>query len=214
MKKLIIFDFDGTIANTEEASFEVYQLMADQYGVTKLTKAELQTIKKMPLKERIKAQGIPYYMLPKLISESQSKLIQFMEKAMPFDGIPFIIERLKKEKKLIIVSSNHKKIIKSFLKSHHLNHFIKVYGGASLFGKSSMIKKSLKKMKTDTKYALYIGDEIRDYHACQELGLDMVAVSWGYDDKTLLEKEHIEHIADNADHLLMLIKRFDLKGAL
>jgi phosphoglycolate phosphatase len=211
MKKLIIFDFDGTIANTEDASYQVYQLMTEQYGVTQMSKEELLTIKKMPLKQRIKAQGIPYYMLPKLLSESQSKLSQFMNEAKPFEGIANAIKKLKTEKKLIIVSSNHKKIIKKFLEKEKLDVFIKVFGGAALFGKSATIIKALKKMNIDPKNAIYIGDEVRDVQACKEINLDIISVSWGYDDISLLQQEDSKLIANNVNEMMDLIKAIDAK---
>jgi phosphoglycolate phosphatase len=211
MKKLIIFDFDGTIANTEDASYQVYQLMTEQYGVPQMSKEELLTIKKMPLKQRIKAQGIPYYMLPKLLSESQSKLSQFMNEAKPFEGIANAIKKLKTEKKLIIVSSNHKKIIKKFLEKEKLDVFIKVFGGAALFGKSAMIIKALKKMNIDPKNAIYIGDEVRDIQACKEINLDIISVSWGYDDISLLQQEDAHLIASSVTEMMDLIKAMDAK---
>lgn len=209
MKEVIIFDFDGTIANTEEASYKVYEQMTSIYGVPQMSRDELKAYKKKPLKQRIKETGIPYYLLPKIMSESQSKLTQFMKDAFPFDGIPFLIEQLSKVYQLVVVSSNNKKIIKKFLKDHELDVFEKVYGGAALFGKAAMIKKAIKKMKSKVKKTIYIGDETRDYHACQELKLDMISVSWGYEDKEVLEKEQLPYIADTPEQLLSLIEQMN-----
>lgn len=210
MKSLIIFDFDGTIANTEEASYKVYEQMTQIYGVPQMSKEELKAYKKKPLKQRIKETGIPYYLLPKIMSESQSKLTQFMQDAYPFDGIPFLLEKLSKTNKLVVVSSNNKKIIKKFLKDHDIDVFEKVYGGAALFGKSAMIKKAIKKMKTKVKHALYVGDETRDYQACKELKLDMIGVSWGYEDISVLESEQLPYIANTPEHVLEMIASFDV----
>lgn len=206
MKELIIFDFDGTIANTEEASYQVYEQMTTIYGVPQMTREELKAFKKKPLKQRIKETGIPYYLLPKIMSESQSKLTKFMDDAYPFDGIPHLLKTLSKKYKLVVVSSNNKKIIKQFLKTHQLNMFEKIYGGAALFGKAPTIKKAIKKMKSKVKKSLYIGDETRDYHACHELKLDMIAVSWGYEDKEVLMNEKIPFIAHNPKELMTLIE--------
>jgi phosphoglycolate phosphatase len=211
MKKLIIFDFDGTIANTEEASYQVYLMMAEQYGMPLLSREELKSYKKIPLRQRIKEQGIPYYLLPKLISESQSKLSQFMNDAKKFEGIDQVIKKLETDRKLIIVSSNRKRIIKSFLKKEKLDSFVKVFGSASLFGKSATIQKAIKKLKISPKHALYIGDEVRDLVACKEANVDMIAVSWGYDDISLLAQENAKYIASDIDELMNYVKIFDLK---
>lgn len=211
MKALVIFDFDGTIANTEEASFAVYEQMTKQYNIHPMSKTELRSIKRLPLRKRIQSHGIPYHRLPKLIMESQTQMSRHMEHAYPFEGIPLLLESLKKNKKLIIVSSNNKKLIKTFLKRHGLNHFVKVYGGAALFGKAKTIKKALNKMNVDVDESIYIGDETRDIEACKAIGLDMIAVSWGYDDRTLLIEEQAPYVANTVDELMQIIKKVDLR---
>lgn len=206
MKELIIFDFDGTLANTEEASYQVYEQMTEIYGVPQMSRDELKAFKKKPLKQRIKETGIPYYLLPKIVSESQSKLTKFMKDAFPFEGISYLLEKLSKRFQLIVVSSNHKKIIKKFLKDHNIDVFEKVYGGAALFGKANNIKKAIKKAKSKVKKSIYIGDETRDYHACQELKLDMIAVSWGYEYIEVLLEENIPMIAKTPEDVLSMIE--------
>jgi phosphoglycolate phosphatase len=208
MKELLIFDFDGTLANTEEASYQVYEQMTEIYGVPQMSREALKAFKKKPLKQRIKETGIPYYLLPKIVSESQSKLTKFMKDSFPFEGIPLLLETLSKQYQLIIVSSNHKKIIKKFLKDHQIDVFQKVYGGAALFGKANTIKKAIKKAKSKVKKAIYIGDETRDYQACQELKLDMIAVSWGYEDIDVLMQENIPLIAKTPEDVLAMIGSF------
>ena len=43
--KCVVFDFDGTLADTEEKTFNIYNDMAEQYKYRKITKEELQHIK-------------------------------------------------------------------------------------------------------------------------------------------------------------------------
>jgi phosphoglycolate phosphatase len=71
-----------------------------------------------------------------------------------------------------------------------------------------MMKKAIKKAKSKVKKAIYIGDETRDYQACQELKLDMVAVSWGYEDIDVLMKENIPWIAKTPEDVLAMIESF------
>jgi phosphoglycolate phosphatase len=206
MKKLIIFDFDGTIADTMSMTYRIYERMATKYGMPVLSKEAFQSYKKLPLKERLNKQGIPFYMVPKLLSESQMLQDEFKDEAVPFEGMEEVLENLNKTFKLIIISSNHKKFIKYFLKSHEINVFKKVYGKAALFGKAGVIKKVLKKLGYDKSEAIYVGDETRDIIACKELGIDLISVSWGYDDKSLLEKENALMIAKTPKDILSFVK--------
>jgi phosphoglycolate phosphatase len=208
MKKLLIFDFDGTIANTLNGMYEIYLIMAKKYKIDVLTKEAFIAYKKLPILERLQKQNIPLYVIPKIVSDSQKLQMSFLSEAKPFEGIHNLLHELKTMYTLIIVSSNKKDFIKAFLKNHDLMVFDKIYGKAQLFGKAETIKKAIKKMKSHTIDSLYIGDETRDIVACRELQLDIISVSYGYDDKTLLVKEGAKHLIDAPNALLSMIKSF------
>mgnify|MGYP001554125436 CR=1 FL=1 len=206
MKKIIIFDFDGTIADTMSMTYHIYEKMAQKYGMPVLSREAIQEYKKLPLKERLNKQGIPFYMVPKLLSESQMLQKEFKDEAVPFEGIIDVLNELSETFKLIIISSNHKKFIKYFLKSYNIFLFDKVFGKAALFGKASVIKKALKKLGYKKSEAIYVGDETRDVMACRELGIDLISVSWGYDDISLLEKEEASMIAKTPNDIMSFVK--------
>lgn len=206
MKKIIIFDFDGTIADTMSMTYHIYEKMAQKYGMPVLSREVIQAYKKLPLQERLNKQGIPFYMVPKLLSESQVLQKEFKDEAIPFEGMIDVLNELSETFKLIIISSNHKKFIKYFLKSYDISFFDKVFGKAALFGKASVIKKALKKLGYKKSEAIYVGDETRDIMACRELGIDLISVSWGYDDISLLEKEEASMIAKTPNDIKSFVQ--------
>lgn len=206
MKKVVIFDFDGTIADTMDMTYHIYLKMAEKYGMPVVSREELQSYKKIPLKERLNKQGIPFYMVPKLLAEGQTFQKELEHEAHPFDGIKDVLQTLLKDYELLMISSNHKKFIKRFLKRFEMKSFTKVYGKAALFGKAEVIKRVLKKHGYKKSEAIYIGDETRDIIACKELGIDLISVSWGYDDLELLEKEAATNIAKQPSDILTFVK--------
>jgi phosphoglycolate phosphatase len=208
MKKLLIFDFDGTIANTLNGMYEIYKVIAKKYKIEVLSKEAFIAYKKLPILERLQKQNVPFYAIPKIISDSQKLQMKFLSEAKPFEGMKDVLDTLKTMYTLIIVSSNKKDFIKAFLKTHDMMVFDKIYGKAQLFGKAETIKKAIKKMKSQIEDSLYIGDETRDIVACRELQLDIISVSYGYDDKTLLVKEGAKHLIDAPNALLSMIKSF------
>ena len=92
------------------------------------------------------------------------------------------------------------------MKSHNITLFDKIFGKAALFGKASVIKKVLKKLGYKKSEAIYVGDETRDILACRELGIDLISVSWGYDDISLLEKEEAKMIAKTPSDIMSFVK--------
>ncbi|MGA0351415.1 MAG: HAD-IA family hydrolase, partial [Acholeplasmataceae bacterium] len=201
-----LFDFDGTIADTMSMTYHIYEKMAQKYGMPVLSREVIQAYKKLPLQERLNKQGIPFYMVPKLLSESQVLQKEFKDEAIPFEGMIDVLNELSETFKLIIISSNHKKFIKYFLKSYDISFFDKVFGKAALFGKASVIKKALKKLGYKKSEAIYVGDETRDIMACRELGIDLISVSWGYDDISLLEKEEASMIAKTPNDIKSFVQ--------
>jgi phosphoglycolate phosphatase len=209
MKTLIIFDFDGTIADTEDISYEIYKEMTQLYNVPEMDKKTLLEAKKKPLKSRILEQGIPFYLLPKLMSEAQSKVLSYIDQAKPFEGIKDVIKELAKTKNLIIVSSNRKKVIKTFLKQHHLKYFSHIYGGAALFGKAAVIKKAIRKMKVKHQDVCYVGDETRDIEACKTIKVDIISASWGFEDEMLLQSYNQHYTASKPSDILKYVTTLD-----
>jgi len=102
-----------------------------------------------------------------------------------------------------IVSSNSKKNIKSFSKHHDLIEFDYIYGKASFFGKERLINKLMKKVKNT--HFVYVGDELRDIVSAKEVPIDIVSVTWGFDDITLLEAESPNYIANSVEELKDLL---------
>ena len=54
---------------------------------------------------------------------------------------------------------------------------------------------------------LYIGDEVRDVKACQKIGLDIISVSWGLNNKEALYEAGSLAIVDSPSLLLETLLR-------
>ena len=70
--KCVVFDFDGTLADTEEKTFNIYNDMAEKYKYRKITKEELQHIKNLHIKEIMEIVDIPFYKLPRVLSAEEN----------------------------------------------------------------------------------------------------------------------------------------------
>jgi len=208
MRKLIMFDFDGTIADTIDIMYEMYVYIANKHNMKIVSKEDVHAYRKVPLKKRIKEQGIRLYQLPKLFKDAHKIQHTMLSQAKPFEGIQEVLETLKKEYTLIIVSSNQLDFITSFLQTYHLDMFDHVFGGAKLFGKARKIKNVLKQLGYHVDDVIYIGDETRDIIACQKIKVPIISVSYGYDDVTLLKETGATDIATSPHELLGIIDRF------
>jgi len=71
------------------------------------------------------------------------------------------------------------------------------YTAKKVFGKDRTISKIIKDMKLEKSKVYFVGDEVRDIEAGKKVGIKTIAVSWGYNTKDALDKEHPDHLIDS-----------------
>ncbi|MPW25361.1 HAD-IA family hydrolase [Alkalibaculum sp. M08DMB] len=205
--KCIIFDFDGTLADTENQAFTIYNDLADKYKYKKITREDLHSIKHLNFLEIIKLIEVPYTKIPKLVKEGQRLLKASMETIMPFQTD--IKESLLKIRDQVnymgIITSNTKKNVNKFVKNQNIDFFDFVES-SPLLGKEKKINYIRKKYGLEKHEVIYIGDETRDIIACRCAEIECIAVTWGYNYLEALEKENPDFTVDNFSDILEILK--------
>lgn len=206
MKKNVIFDFDGTIANTLPVIFTVINALASEVRIKQLTWDEFSEIRSLSHLQLIKKyyRVIPY--LPSLIAKAHKEMNNLMEAVTPFDGIiSLLISLQKKGLKLGILSSNAKDNIDLFIQKYNLDMFDFIHTEGNLFGKDKALVHLMKQYFLRREETIYIGDETRDIDACSKIGLDIISVSWGFNTKESLQKHKPIFLVDIVSDLLPVI---------
>jgi len=200
MIKTIIFDFDGTLADTLPVTLSCVNKLAGEYGYKEVEPKEEMRNKSMRqlIKEEL---GLSLFQIPGYLKKLKPLINQEKEKAALFDGIIGILKPLSKKYTLFILTSNTPEIVNYVLgKNRGLIDF--VFTNSSLFGKHKFLKKILQEKGLSRDEVLYIGDEIRDIKACKKTGIKIVAVTWGYDSKRILVKEKPDFLVDRPKDIL------------
>ena len=86
--------------------------------------------------------------------------------------------------------------MKKFLHANNLDQFDFFYTAKKVFGKDKTISKIIKDMKLEKSGVYFVGDEVRDIEAGKKAGINTIAVSWGYNTKAALDKEHPDYLID------------------
>lgn len=201
---VVIFDFDGTLANSLSTTVRVVnQLLAEDGYPATVQASEFQT---KHLTAILKEHNIPLYKLPFFHKRALPLLKQVMTSITCVDGIANQLQKLCDiGYQLAIVTSNAEENVQSFLHHHRLEMFSVIYAQASIFGKQAVLKKFLKNSGLTTQDVIYIGDETRDITACHEAGIKVIGVSWGFNQRSLLEQAAPTGLIDHPDELLMAI---------
>jgi phosphoglycolate phosphatase len=196
--KVLIFDFDGTICDSYLASMKVINALADEYAYRKMDETEFGPMRDLSMQIVLKSLDITSIKLPFIVRRIRKELNKEIDHLPIFDGMKEALSALKgKGYALGILTSNSEENIMRFLKNNNIEHFDFIYSGSSLFGKDKVIKNLLKNIKADTKSAIYIGDETRDIEGARGAGIPMIAVTWGFNSRTVLESFHPDHVIDS-----------------
>ena len=207
--KYIIFDFDGTLADTEEANFVIYQKLAEKYNLRNITMDELGHLKKMNAKDVMTYVEVKKRYLPFLLKKGKNLLsqnIQNIRLCKP-DVLHTVCKLKEMGLKTAIITTNSKTNVKLFLEAHNADYFDLIVS-ATMFGKEPKMKKIVKKEKEKINLSefLYVGDEIRDITAAKNAGMDIASVAWGYNTVESLKKHEPTYLIYEPSELIEICK--------
>ena len=206
--KCVVFDFDGTLADTEEKAFNIYNELATKYKYSTVTMEELQHIKNLHIKEIKEIVDIPFYQFPRALRDGQKMMRKESTEIHSFspDIHNFFTELRKETDHIGILTSNIKKTVAQFLITYDISHEIEFIMCSALMSKAKKIKKVLRKYDIKPSEMLYVGDEVRDIEACHKVGVDVIAVKWGYNTPLALEKCEPTFMIENLWNVIDIVK--------
>jgi len=208
--KTIIFDFDGTIADTIEIFITITKELADKYHFNDLKDAKIELFKTHSIVDiALHYCHIPWYKLPFVVYEFKQKLVQHSTHTKLFAGILEVLTELKKNGfRLGLLSSSPCKAISNVVSRYDLNQmFDFIQTDAPPFAKERILIKILKKYKLEKNDVFYIGDEVRDIKACHKIDLNCIAVSWGFSDKEILESHKPTVVIDRPVEIIEYLSK-------
>lgn len=202
MPKVLLFDFDGTIADSFEGFLLIVDELADKYKVTKLSREELEHFRLESAGALIKKLHIPLHKIPLLARDMKNLQRERITDLKPFPQLPEVLRSLKKQGYILgILTSNGEDNVRKFLKQSDLDIFDYIYSDSGLFGKDKALRSFLKKHGFSVDEVFYIGDEIRDIEACRKVGVKIIAVTWGFNVRKGLIKYKPDFIIDTIQEL-------------
>lgn len=187
MIKLVVFDFDGTIADSFGVILAAFEELVPQQQ--KITQNDIEVLRNKSYKDILSHFHISIMKVPGLVIKGRSMLNKSIETVKPFAGIDNALRQLHEAGyRLAIISSNSPRNIQRFLKKHELHDFFeKVQGNVGLLGKTKVINGLIRKHGCTSDEVVYVGDEPRDVDAAHKAHVHSVAVTWGFIGASVLE---------------------------
>jgi len=203
-EKVILFDFDGTIADTYQAIALITNQLSTEFGYKALNQEELQLIKNSSSREIVKLSEISVFKLPFLIRRVRSELSKEIAELDSIPGINQVLLKLKRLGYVLgIVTSNNQENVDIFLQKNQLTHlFDYIYSGTAIFGKHRVINQVVREHKLDKNNVIYVGDETRDIRSARKSQIPIVAVTWGFNATEILSQHQPDYLVDHPSELL------------
>lgn len=204
-KTLLIFDFDGTIANTLEVAVDIANAMSREFHFPSMTKEEFVNYRGKSIPELMRLSGLSWIQLPLLVKRTRDHFKQRISDVLPVEGMPMILRALQERGyRLGILTSNTKENVQDFLQHHELEIFEFIHAPNSIFGKARRLRELQKSLNLAPGEMVMIGDEIRDTEAAHKAKVDSVAVTWGFNSEELLQAHSPTCILKEPEELLTL----------
>lgn len=215
MKRLVIFDLDGTLLNTiadlaastnqalrhfnyPEHPTEAYRFFVGN-GINKLFERALPEGERTEQNVlRIRSRFIPYY------DQHDTDF------STPYPGIPEVLEALQNRGIKLAVASNKYQSATERLITHYFPtlRFEAVLGqreGIPVKPDPTIVNDILQATGIAREEVLYVGDSGVDMQTALHAGVDAVGVAWGFRQHTELEPFHPLAIIDNTEDLLRFV---------
>jgi len=204
--RLVIFDFDGTLADSGDWFLSVSDHLAQRFGFRRVTPEEVETLRGRTTREVIRYLGIPRWKLPGIGRYLHALLAEQTDRISLFDGVEPLIHGLADAGiRMALVTSNSEGNARAILGPVNVARFDWLECGASLFGKAPRYRRVLRRSYVEPYEAIAIGDETRDIAAARKAGVTAAAVLWGYAHREALQNAGPDLMFEHPDEVARLL---------
>ena len=204
MNSLFLFDFDGVLADSLDLYSEAVALCLERIGTPIVkSKEDYLVLFDGNFYESMAARGVD---LAAFAQAAREILPGIDYDAMkPFAGLIPVLDALRKNHYLAVISSNGYRTIRTMLTRFGFDpYFREIFGSDFHFSKKEKIDHALEKYGIPREKAFYIGDTVGDILEAQAAGVLSVAVTWGWHDRERLVAVHPDFVVDAPEGLLSI----------
>jgi phosphoglycolate phosphatase-like HAD superfamily hydrolase len=201
---LILFDFDGVLADTLGDMIQFGQEACDELGVAHIvTTDDLNLLEVMSLAEYGRQLEVPKDLIDDFVSRCLTRFIHKPHPPKIFDGMAQVVEKLSAGHVIGIVTGNVTSVVENFLLENGTRQSVRAIFALDQPGsKSEKILRAKSQLAGNTTEVYYIGDSVSDIQAARETSLKSIAVSWGHQSIEKLTRAKPDYFVQSPQELL------------
>lgn len=205
--RALIFDFDGTIADTLGESRRIFNEIAPDYGIRQVEEHEITSLRHLSLKQILTELNIPKHRVPSIISRGTTMMRANIDRLQLISGMKETLTELRDQtERFGILTSNTTANVNIFLHNHGIRDLFEFISSTSkLTGKARHLRAIRKTFSLKNSEMLYIGDELRDVKAAQKADIPHAAVSWGFNSRESLAAAKPTYLIDHPEDFIRTI---------
>jgi phosphoglycolate phosphatase len=206
---LILFDFDGVLADTLGDLLQFGQEVCDELGVKHVaTTDDLDSLEIMSFATYGRQLEVPEHLVDEFVRRCLAK---FGEKESPpeiFEGLGEVIWELSTGNDIGVITGNSSENVNAFLAAHGLDGCVRAtYGVDSPGSKAEKISLAQNQFAVRGEAVFMVGDSASDVHAAKEASVKSIAVSWGHQSAETLIRAEPDYLVHSPKELMEVIDR-------
>lgn len=201
--RVVIFDFDGTLADSLPWFAEATNMLAATHRYKRIEAGEIDTLRHSSARQIMQRLGVPLWKLPLIARDMQRLTAENLHRIALFAGVDQMLRELAQAGVILaIVSSNSATNIRHVLGAELAALFSYYECGASVFGKRSRFRRIRRQSGAQPNEILCVGDELRDWEAADKEQLPFGAVAWGFTHIAALEARAPAEVFTRIDEIV------------
>ena len=200
---LVIFDFDGTLADTWPWLAEELVANAGRLNYRQMTRAQVEELRSLDSCAMFEALELPFDRLPSVAADLRRRAEVAASGFRLFERVPYLIRTLHGfGATLAVVTSNKQSVVRIVLGDDLHALFTTLCCEVNVFDKTAAFTNIMSQTSTSAANTVVVGDETRDLQAAYLAGIRGIGVEWGYTAADAFRSSFPSQTATSVDQLL------------
>lgn len=209
---LINFDFDGVIADTFSHLLDLCITAQARVGEGRPPVADdLHTLENLTFEGLAHRLEIPDRAIPRFLETTFDLQSSLPGKVLFFDGMVDLLRRIHRHSDIAIITSSRAEVVRGYLHDHDVAGIVSsISGGEDRRSKAASIGANMERFSVSPRQTCMVGDAVSDIRQGKQAGVKTIAVSWGFQDRSLLKNESPDVLADSPEDLFGALQEMTL----